>query len=172
MCVGIWRSMGGAERGRQVNRSMKLVAPIALAAAVAAAGRMQSPPVAPPPAEARPLPPLAMFAGTRFEPGAYQLSMIDPPQAQPRTACIAHPDQLVRLRHAAIEGCTHLVVENAADRATVHYDCPAQGWGRTTIQNMKADGLRIETQGIADRQPFEQTLNARRVGACPDRRSQ
>jgi hypothetical protein len=54
----------------------------------------------------------------------------------------------------------------------VQYDCPMQGWGRTSIKLADPAGYKIETQGIAGREPFAQTLDARRTGACriPDRR--
>ena len=82
-----------------------------------------------------------------------------------RTLCLTDPDALLQVRHGGAQ-CSRFVIAEAADRATVHYTCPGQGHGRTTIVVETPRLVRIETQGVADGAPFELELEGRRSGMC------
>ena len=109
-----------------------------------------------------PLPALAML-----QPGLWQLKTEGQP---PRNACIADPHALIQLRHRA-DACGRLVIANERLTATIHYSCPGAGWGRTTVKVETPRLARIDTQGIAENEPFAFTVEARRLGPCGDRLS-
>jgi len=48
----------------------------------------------------------------------------------------------------------------------IHYSCPGNEFGRSTMTVITPRSLRIETQGISDNLPFAYVLQARRVGEC------
>lgn len=125
---------------------------LAFAAGIAAPGLSQ-------PAQAPALPALAML-----EPGQWALrSRVKP--AENRSICIADPRMLLQIRHSGAN-CSRYVIANNPKDATVHYTCPGQGHGRTTIRVESARLVQIETQGIASREPFSVALEGRRTGQC------
>lgn len=109
-----------------------------------------------------PLSALAML-----QPGLWQLKTEG---EAPRNVCIADPYALIQLRHRT-NACGRLVIANKKSSATIHYSCPGAGWGRTTIKAETPRLAHIDTQGIADNEPFAFTAEARRLGACGDRLS-
>jgi hypothetical protein len=114
-------------------------------------------------AQPRPaLPALAMI-----EPGLWQLRT----QGEtPRSICVADPNSLIQLRHRAAP-CSRLVIASEKAAATVHYSCPGAGWGRTTLRVETPRLARIDSQGIADNEPFAFTAEARRIGPCGEQLS-
>ena len=110
-------------------------------------------------------PPLSALA--MLQPGLWQLKTEG---EAPRNICIADPYALIQLRHRA-NACGRLVIANEKSSATIHYSCPGAGWGRTTIRAETPRLARIDTQGIADNEPFAFTAEARRLGPCGDRLS-
>jgi hypothetical protein len=105
-----------------------------------------------------------LFALTMLQPGLWQLKAEG---EAPRNICISDPYALIQLRHRTV-ACGRLVIANEKSTATIHYSCPGAGWGRTTIRAETPRVARIDTQGIADNEPFAFTAEARRVGPCGD----
>lgn len=114
---------------------------------------------------AQPRPPLPALES--LEPGLWQIRGEGDSR---RMLCIADPYSLIQLRHGATP-CSRLVVANEKSSATVHYSCPGAGWGRTTLRVETPRLARIDSQGIADNEPFAFVAEARRIGPCGDRLS-
>ena len=98
----------------------------------------------------------------KLEHGAWQLREAD---GSTQDLCLIDPNALLQIRHGKAQ-CSRFVIAEATDRATVHYTCPGQGHGRTTIIVETPRLVRIETQGVADGAPFQLELEGRRSGAC------
>lgn len=79
--------------------------------------------------------------------------------------CLRDGRQLIQLRHPQ-RGCSQFVVEDVADRVTVHYTCRGKGYGRTSIRRENASLAQIQSQGIVDGLPFDFSAEARLVGRC------
>lgn len=82
-----------------------------------------------------------------------------------RKICVRTGQELIQLRHDD-KGCSRFVVEDAANRITVQYTCPANGYGRTNIRKETGALVQIESQGIATGMPFQLAAEARRTGSC------
>jgi hypothetical protein len=107
-------------------------------------------------------PPVAALSGV--QPGLWHLHEIGTTQP-PRAMCVRDPAQLLQLRHAE-QACARFVLSGDASNARVHYSCPGAGHGLTTIRVENPSLVRIQTQGIADGQPFDLDLEGRRSGPC------
>ena len=101
----------------------------------------------------------------KLEPGLWQLRDLDSSGARPQALCVADPNILMQLQHRN-SPCARLVIASAERAATVHYTCPAHGFGRTTLKVETSRLAQIDTQGIIDNAPFSYRAEARRVGAC------
>lgn len=106
-------------------------------------------------------PSFAAFA--KVERGMWQLREIG---GTTRPMCIADPATLFQLRSTKMTNCSRFVVENAPNSATVSYDCPGAGQGRTTISVETPRLMRIDSQGFDNGAPFAVEIEARRTGAC------
>lgn len=100
-----------------------------------------------------------------MQPGQWQLRSLDG-SAPPKTLCIGDPRVLLQLRHGNA-ACNRLVLMNNATQAVVSYSCAAAGSGRTTVRVETPRVVQIESQGIADKSPFDWTYEGRRIGDCP-----
>jgi hypothetical protein len=100
----------------------------------------------------------------RLEPGLWQIREIGQ-RAAPQAICVADPDILTQVQHRGTP-CSRLVIANEPRSATVHYTCPAHGFGRTSVRVETSRLAKIDTQGILDNTPFAYRAEARRVGAC------
>lgn len=107
----------------------------------------------------------ALSALSRLEPGLWQIRNLEDRGAAPQSICVADPTILVQVQHRN-SPCSRLVLANDADGATVHYTCPAHGFGRTSVRVETPRLAKIDTQGIVDNAPFAYRAEARRVGAC------
>jgi hypothetical protein len=105
----------------------------------------------------------SFVAFAKVERGMWQLREIGGPT---RAMCIADPATLFQLRSTKMTNCSRFVVENAPTTATVSYDCPGAGQGRTTIAVETPRLMRIDSQGFDNGQPFAVEIEARRTGAC------
>jgi hypothetical protein len=105
-----------------------------------------------------------ILAFNRIQPGAWQLRALGD-SAPPRRLCIQDAYDLIQIRHPGA-ACSRFVLANEAQSATVHYTCTGTGYGRTTITVETSELIRIESQGIANRSPFQVALEGRRVGGC------
>ncbi|GAO38193.1 hypothetical protein SCH01S_10_00030 [Sphingomonas changbaiensis NBRC 104936] len=109
-----------------------------------------------------------ILAFGRIEPGEWQLRALDNSMPM-RKLCIDDAYDLVQLRHPGA-ACSRFVLANEPQTATVHYTCAGAGYGRTMIRVETGQLVRIESQGLANRSPFEIALEGRRVGKCiPER---
>ncbi len=82
-----------------------------------------------------------------------------------RKICVKTGQELIQLRHNEA-GCSRFVVEDGANKVTVQYTCPGNGYGRTNIRKENGALVQIESQGIASGLPFQFAAEARRTGSC------
>lgn len=132
---------------------MLRVAGLVMAAGLAGAGTV---------AAARPDASLALLS--RVAAGQWEVHEIGA-RAAPRRLCVSDPAALLQVRHGP-RACTRTPITTGPRAATVHYDCHAAGYGQTVLTVERPALVRIQTQGIANGQPFDLDLEARRVGAC------
>ena len=98
-----------------------------------------------------------------IEPGKWELRGAG---SDPVTLCIGNVQALLQVRHGAI-ACSWYVVANEARLLTISYRCPRAGYGLTTVKLETPRLIQVETQGIADNQPFALSLEGRKTGECP-----
>jgi hypothetical protein len=84
----------------------------------------------------------------------------------PRTMCLTDPRALLQIQHPTAT-CARFVIANDPRETTVHYTCPGAGHGRTTVRVESPRIIHIDSQGIANKAPFDWSLEGRRTGACP-----
>ena len=85
--------------------------------------------------------------------------------SEDRKICVKTGQELIQLRHSEA-GCSRFVVEDGANKVTVQYTCPGNGYGRTNIRKETGALVQIESQGIASGLPFQFVAEARRTGSC------
>jgi hypothetical protein len=107
----------------------------------------------------------ALSALGRLEPGLWQVRNLEERGSAPQAICVADPAILMQVQHRH-SPCSRTVLANDAASATVHYTCPAHGFGRTSLRVETPRLAKIDTQGIVDNAPFAYRAEARRVGAC------
>ena len=111
-----------------------------------------------------PEPPVPTALAT-LQPGQWQLRSLDG-SAPLKTLCLGDPRVLLQLRHSNL-ACNKFVILNNATQAVVNYSCGGVGNGRTSVRVETPRVVQIESQGIADKSPFELVYEGRRVGECP-----
>lgn len=79
--------------------------------------------------------------------------------------CVHSGRELIQIRHRAAH-CKHVVVEEKPNAVTVQYNCPGDGYGRTSIRRETGELVQVDSQGIENGMPFHLTAEARRVGEC------
>ncbi|WP_375397259.1 DUF3617 domain-containing protein [uncultured Sphingomonas sp.] len=104
---------------------------------------------------------------TMLQPGQWQFHEFGN-DGRRQSVCVRDPMALIQFYHPGI-ACTRFVIDDTANSATVHYTCPGRGYGRTTITTEDPQLIKLETQGIAEGQPFDYTYEGRRTGACARR---
>jgi hypothetical protein len=82
-----------------------------------------------------------------------------------RTVCLSDSRTLVQVRHPK-SICSNFIISNEPRQAVIHYTCPGAGHGRTSLKMETPRLVQIESQGIASNNPFQETYEARRIGAC------
>lgn len=110
-----------------------------------------------------------LTALAQLEPGLWQLRDLDSPGARPQSICVTDPNILMQIQHRN-SPCSRLVIANDAKGATVHYTCPANGFGRTTLRVETPRLAKIDTNGISENAPFAYRLEARKTGSCDSAR--
>lgn len=118
-------------------------------------------------AAAAPTPPVAspaIVATQQLQPGQWTLRTRGGAQ-ESRSLCVNDVNSLFQIRHSGAL-CPRFVVTNKAQLATVQYRCAGAGQGRTTIRVETSRLVQIDTQGVADKQPFMRSYEARRTGEC------
>jgi hypothetical protein len=114
------------------------------------------------PAAPAPSSTMSLTALKQLEPGLWQL---DIKGRAPKQSCLAETTSLVQIEHDQ-PNCSRFVIANEPKSATIHYSCQRAGWGRTTVRVETPASATIQTQGISKNQPFDYSVQARRVGAC------
>lgn len=137
---------------------IRISAPFGLAAAAVAAAFIVAPAATQPKSE-------QAAALARLEPGLWLLRDLEDVGAAPQAICLADAAALTQVEHRAA-ACSRTLVDNGSKAATVHYTCPLNGFGRTTVRVETSKLAQIETQGIKGNVPFSHRLEARRTGAC------
>jgi hypothetical protein len=157
------------ERGERANmalavRSLLVLMALAALQAEVVPAVAQAPATPPVPASpAAPAPPaISLTALKQLEPGLWQLDIKGRAAKQ---SCVAETTALLQIEHDQ-PNCTRFVIANEAKSATVHYSCQRAGWGRTTVRVETAGLASIQTQGISKNQPFDYSVQARRLGTC------
>lgn len=112
---------------------------------------------------AQPQRPLLAFA--QLEPGLWQVRELNNSHAPSRSVCIGDPTHLIQLEHRE-QPCSRLIITNDPQAVTVHYTCPSNGFGRTSMRVQTPRIAKIDTQGIVDNAPFAYRAEARRMGPC------
>ncbi len=113
------------------------------------------------PAFAYALPRLEAFS--QIERGRWQLRGHS---GESRSICFdADPTVLIQIEHGGID-CEQDIVADGKAGATVQYNCPGRGFGRTSFRVETPRLARVDTQGLADGRPFFYRTEARRVAAC------
>jgi hypothetical protein len=105
----------------------------------------------------------ALMALNALETGQWALKAANPGES--RQMCVTDPRLLLQVRHGRAQ-CSRFVISNDARTATVHYTCPGQGHGRTTVRVETPRLVQIDSQGIADNEPFAIRMEGRRIGGC------
>lgn len=100
----------------------------------------------------------------RSAPGLWELSGIDG-KKQPVRVCVVDLTELARIEHRG-RACKQSLVKQSAASVTYQYQCAGSDFGRTKMDSVTTNNLRIDTQGIAGGLPFAYTVQARRVGDC------
>jgi hypothetical protein len=98
-----------------------------------------------------------------IEAGQWQLR--ETGNGKTRSLCVSDAQVLLQIHHSGAQ-CSRFVIENSASVATIHYTCPGQGHGRTTISVETPRLIRVDTQGVAQGAPFAVEMEGRRTGAC------
>lgn len=96
-------------------------------------------------------------------PGRWEIRSRD--MAQLQRICVRNGRELLQLRHNG-RTCKRFIVEDAANRVTVTYNCQAAGNGRTTLRQETDKLVQISTQGVDGGSPFAIEAEARYIGGC------
>lgn len=107
-------------------------------------------------------PGLAMLGGLRS--GSWDLKVREG-AGQNGKICVRTGRELIQIRHRAAS-CNHTVVEDTPTLVRVHYACPGNGYGQTTIRRESTGLVQISTQGVEGRAPFNFNAEARYARAC------
>lgn len=79
--------------------------------------------------------------------------------------CLADGRGLIQLRHRD-SNCEQQVVSDGAAEVAVQYTCRGSGYGLTRIRKESDKLGQIDSQGVANGQPFSFSAEARRIGDC------
>jgi hypothetical protein len=101
---------------------------------------------------------------TQVKPGEWELSGV-PGAKTPVHQCIADLPALARFEHRG-KNCSSRTISENASSLVIEYSCGGAGFGRTQMDLLTPRSLRISTQGISDKLPFNYVLQARRLGDC------
>jgi hypothetical protein len=98
------------------------------------------------------------------KPGLWELSGIEGKKT-PLRVCFVDLSDMARIEHRG-RACKQSVVKQGAGSITYSYNCSASDFGRSTMNAVTTNNIRIDTQGISGSLPFAYVVQARRVGDC------
>ena len=98
-------------------------------------------------------------------PGLWELTGFPKPHASARQ-CVADTAALAALEHHG-QSCKQVLISDSPSSTVIEYTCANGGFGRTKLTLLTPRSLRIETQGISAKYPFNHVIQARRIGDCP-----
>lgn len=107
-------------------------------------------------------PELAMLDGLRH--GSWDIKLRGEGSASSKV-CLRNGRELIQLRHRQAS-CNRVIVDDAPGVITVHYSCPGNGYGQTTIRRESATIVQISSQGVAGNAPFNFNAEGRYAGGC------
>jgi hypothetical protein len=116
------------------------------------------------PGYSEPAPTPTLEALATLQPGQWELK----PRAgagATKSLCLNDMRALLQIKHSA-SACSRFIIANDSRQTTVQYRCAKSGNGRTTVRVETPRLVQIQSQGIADNEPFAIELEGRRVGAC------
>ena len=99
--------------------------------------------------------------------GLWEISGV-PGAKAPAKQCVSEVISLAHYEHRQ-KNCPRNVLSDGPSSTVIQYNCPGGDFGRSKVTVLTPRSLKIETQGISDKLPFSYTLQARRVGDCPER---
>lgn len=97
--------------------------------------------------------------------GYWEVSGV-PGAKAPIRQCLADVSMLARFEHRT-HACTQKVTSGDQSSVVIDYSCGGSGFGHSKVDMITPRSLRIDTQGVSDKLPFNYVLQARRVGDCP-----
>ena len=100
----------------------------------------------------------------QLEPGLWEMRLLDNRPSRP-SICVSDPSVLIQLEHRNIV-CDQLVITNTLENLTIHYVCPFNGFGQTSLRVFSPRFVRLDTQGISKNAPFAYRAELRRLGPC------
>ncbi len=99
-----------------------------------------------------------------LQPGQWTLHGRD--TASPsKNLCLLDMRALLQIEHGKAQ-CSRFVIADETKMTVVHYTCPGQGHGQTTLWVETPRLIQIESQGVRDNAPFAVAFEGRRVGEC------
>ena len=142
------------QRYAQITRATRLAA---LAAAVLVWPALT-------PTSAQNVRPADLTALALLQPGQWALHGRDNTTGS-KTLCVQDMRALLQIEHGKAQ-CNRFVIADAAKMTIVHYTCPGQGHGQTTLRVETPRLIQIDSQGVRDNEPFAVAFEGRRVGEC------
>lgn len=104
----------------------------------------------------------AVFVQT--SPGLWEVGGV-PGMKTPLRQCLSDVSQLAQFEHRN-QTCTRRITSDSASAAVIDYSCGGGGFGHSEVALITPRSLRIGTQGVSNKLPFNYTLQARRIGDC------
>jgi len=98
-----------------------------------------------------------------LQPGQWLLRARD---GATKTLCLGDIRPLLQIGHPGI-ACTRYPLPNASNEVVVSYSCGPRGNGRTSVRMETPRLIQVQSQGIADGDPFDRAYEGRFVGPCP-----
>lgn len=87
------------------------------------------------------------------------------PDGRIERLCLRDGRRLIQLRHRHAH-CVRQVIADTPSEVAVQYTCHGNGYGLTRIRKETSQLVQIESQGVANAQPFSFSAEGRHVGDC------
>lgn len=84
----------------------------------------------------------------------------------PLRQCFPDLLQLAQFEHRN-QACMRRITSDGPSTAVIDYSCGGAGFGHSEVALITPRSLRVGTQGISNKLPFNYTFQARRIGDCP-----